>query len=336
MIVASSSAARTASEYARTSPPAPRRVPPNQRVTTATRSLTSAPRRTSSMGAPAVPAGSPSSEERCTSWPAPRRKAEQWWRASQYLLRAPATTSRAASSDSTRVSSPRNRDRLISNSAEAGAAMVRYMLMPPLCQRSKVGSSSPEGEVRFAHRADCPRIRRKPRPLTTGPGLLAPPRIAARGGEFWAHPAVEEEVASASRISRCLVSSARTIEDGGPYHSRYGPPSRSFQRPERRLGSNPRPENGRRRKYQERAKSDQPVRTDPRFGQRVESVWVLTVGVVWVLTVGVVWVLTVGVVWVLTVGDVWVVIVGVVWVVTGGVMGLSTVGGVWMRDVRIL
>ena len=42
-------------------------MPPNQRVTTATTSLTSRPRSTSSIGAPAVPAGSPSSLERSTA-----------------------------------------------------------------------------------------------------------------------------------------------------------------------------------------------------------------------------------------------------------------------------
>src|SRR5690625_4220573 len=135
IISAASSAPRTASEYARTSPPAPRRVPPNQRVTTATTSLTPAPRSTSSMGAPAVPADSPSSEERWISWSGPSTNAEQWWRASQYAARAAAMTSRAASSERTGVSSPRNRERLISSSELAGPAMVRYISIPPLWQR---------------------------------------------------------------------------------------------------------------------------------------------------------------------------------------------------------
>ena len=79
-------------------PPAPSRVPPNHRVTTATTSLTPRPRSTSSIGAPAVPDGSPSSLDALDVTVGPSTNAEQWCRASQCSLRARSTTARAASS----------------------------------------------------------------------------------------------------------------------------------------------------------------------------------------------------------------------------------------------
>jgi hypothetical protein len=66
------------------------------------------------MGMPAVPEGSPSSLERWMSRSGPRRKAEQWCRASWNSRRRPATRSLAASSLSARRSTVMNLERLIS------------------------------------------------------------------------------------------------------------------------------------------------------------------------------------------------------------------------------
>ena len=73
------------------------------------------------MGMPAVPAGSPSSDDRST-FSAPgtsTMKAVQWWRASGKRRRSSAIVRRAASSSSVRASSVTNRDRFTSSSVRA-------------------------------------------------------------------------------------------------------------------------------------------------------------------------------------------------------------------------
>src|SRR5699024_8090354 len=85
--------------------------------------------RTPSIGTPAVPAGSPSSEERAVRPSGPSTKALQWCRASNIALRRSSTTARASSSEPTRRSLVRKRERLISSSTSTprpgAASMVR-------------------------------------------------------------------------------------------------------------------------------------------------------------------------------------------------------------------
>src|SRR5699024_2486724 len=74
-------------------------------------------------------AGSPSSEERAIRASGPRTNAVQWWRASNMARRRSSMTARASSSEVTRRSRVRKRERLISSSTSTprpgAASMVR-------------------------------------------------------------------------------------------------------------------------------------------------------------------------------------------------------------------
>jgi hypothetical protein len=94
------------------------------RVTTATTSVM--PRRfsTSIIGTPAVPEGSPSSEDRAWSPVTPVTMATQLCRASQYRFRIPAMNSSASATDPTGSRCVMNRDLLISISCSTRRAIV--------------------------------------------------------------------------------------------------------------------------------------------------------------------------------------------------------------------
>src|SRR5690625_2874590 len=82
-------------------------------------------RRTASIGAPAVPAGSPSSLERCSDLSRPNTMAVQWCRASWNSRRISASTVSLPSASATGARSAMNRDFRTTDSVRTGAASAR-------------------------------------------------------------------------------------------------------------------------------------------------------------------------------------------------------------------
>lgn len=151
------------------------------------------------MGVPAVPAGSPSSFDRCNRPPAPILHAVQWWFASQCRLRTASIAIRASCSLPTRTSEHMNRDLRTSISITESTAIVRSYAGPMWYCQSRA-RLCPVCGLSFG---------------INGPGEAVAPRASASRDKITASPRANVATLPLARHSRCCrIAAGRYVIHG--------------------------------------------------------------------------------------------------------------------------